>query len=296
MKKSNRRDFLKGAAAIGAAGVGLSASAKASPANILSEDRMGVLVDTTACIGCRHCEWACKTSHGFPAGDLSDYQDREVFKELRRPDVTGFTVVNEFENEKNPLSPIGVKVQCMHCDHPACVSACIVGAFTKNENGAITWDSGMCIGCRYCMIACPFQIPTFEFSRAMGSDIRKCDFCFERTEKGLLPACVEICPMEALIYGPRSEVIKTAREKIALYPERYQNHIFGEKEVGGTSWVYIGSKDMTKLGFPKLKEATAPGVSESIQHGLFSYFVPPIALYSLLGGIMWLTKKRQDLE
>lgn len=296
MKKTNRRDFLKGAAAIGAVGVGLSATAKASSSNVLSEDRMGVLVDTTACIGCRHCEWACRSSHGLPAGELNDYQNREVFKELRRPDETALTVVNEFKNENDPYAPIAVKVQCMHCDHPACASACIVGAFTKNENGAVTWDTGKCIGCRYCMVACPFQVPAFEYEKAMGSDILKCDFCFERTKEGQLPACVEICPMEALIYGTRSEVIKTAREKIALYPERYKNHILGEKEVGGTSWVYIGSKDMTKLGFPKLKHATAPGVSESIQHGLFSYFVPPIALYSLLGGIMWLTKKRQDLD
>lgn len=296
MNKSNRRDFLKSAAVIGAVSAGMTATAKASQGNILSEDRMGVLVDTTACIGCRHCEWACKKAHDLPAGDLADYQNHDVFSKMRRPDTTALTVVNEFKNKKNPLTPTNVKVQCMHCDHPACASACIVGAFTKNENGSVIWDTAKCIGCRYCMVACPFQIPTFEYQKTIEPEIMKCDFCKNRTKDGLLPACIEICPMEVMTFGPRSEIIKITREKIAIYPERYKNYIFGEKEVGGTSWMYIGSEDMWKLGFPKLKHTTAPGVSESIQHGLFSYFVPPIALYSLLGGMMWLTKKRQEME
>ncbi len=296
MKNSTRRDFFKSAAIIGAVTAGAAATAKASPENILSDDRKGVLVDTTVCIGCRHCEWACKTAHNLPVGDLADYQNRDVFKEKRRPDTNVLTVVNEYSNTKKELLPIDVKFQCMHCDHPACVSACIVAAFTKLENGTVVWDGDKCIGCRYCMIACPFQIPTFEYKEALSPDIMKCDLCIARTQGGLLPACVEICPMEVMTYGPRSEVIKLARERISLYPEKYKNYIYGEKEVGGTSWVYIAKKDMPELGMPKLKHATAPGVSESIQHGIFSYFVPPIALYSLLGGMMWLTKKRQEMD
>ncbi len=293
--KPSRRDFLKGTAAVGVSAVGLSAMAKAAPKNVLSEDRMGVLVDTTACIGCRHCEWACKTAHDLPAGKLEEYSDRSVFKKPRRPDVDALTVVNEYKNEKEPNVPINVKVQCMHCDHPACISACIVGAFTKEDNGTVRWDTDKCIGCRYCMVACPFQVPTFEYKKAIEPKIMKCDFCWNRTKDGLLPACVEICPMEVMTYGPRSEIIKLARERLRLYPERYKNHIYGEKEVEGTAWVYLASKDMWELGLPHLKEKAAPGVSESIQHGIFAYFVPPVALYSLLGGIMWLTKKRQDL-
>lgn len=296
MEKINRRNFLKKAAAIASVTAVGTHSTNATPTNILSDERMGVLVDTTVCIGCRHCEWACKEAHNIPAGQLDEYHDRSIFKNFRRPNEKALTVVNEFENPKNKLSPIYVKAQCNHCDHPACVSACIVGAFSKFENGSVVWDGDKCIGCRYCMVACPFQVPTFEYEKAIQPRIMKCDFCIERTKKGMIPACVEICPMEVMTYGPRNEIIQLAKERISLYPNRYENYIYGEKEVGGTSWVYIGNKKMWELGMPKLKLSPAPGVSESIQHGIFAYFVPPIALYSLLGGIMWLTKKRSDLE
>ena len=297
MEKQNRREFFKLSALIGSAITGLSTkSVKAAPKNILSEDRMGVLVDTTTCIGCRNCEWACKTAHGIETQLLEKYNDRSVFENMRRPDVKALTVVNEYPNPKNALLPMDVKVQCMHCDHPACVSACIVGAFTKNENGAVTWDTKKCIGCRYCMVACPFQVPTFEYDKALNPEIKKCDFCIERTKVGKLPACVEICPVEALTYGPRNDLVKIARERIRRNPDKYFNHIYGENEVGGTSWLYIGNQDLSKSAFPKLGDKPAPGVSETIQHGIFAYFVPPISLYALLGGIMWISKNRKNSE
>lgn len=297
MAKQSRRDFLKVSVAATALLSGVpSKKIKAGPKNILSEDRMGVLVDTTACVGCRNCEWACKTAHGLPTKPLDSYNDRSVFKEMRRPSKKALTVVNQYQNPKNELLPIDVKVQCMHCDHPACVSACIVGAMSKQENGSVIWDTDKCIGCRYCMVACPFQIPAFEYHTALNPDIRKCDFCFERTKEGKLPACVEICPVEALTYGTRNELVRVAREKIKRDPDRYKNHIYGEYEVGGTSWLYLAGMDFSKLSFPKLGDKPAPGVSESIQHGIFAYFVPPVMLYALLGGIMWITKKKKDTE
>lgn len=297
MPGKSRRDFLKSSAVIGAGITGLStSSAKAAPKNILSPDRMGVLVDTTVCIGCRNCEWACKDAHNLPAGDLESYENREIMKNTRRPDTTALTVINEYSPGKNSNLPVNVKVQCMHCDHPACVSACIVGAFSKEENGSVIWDTDKCIGCRYCMVACPFQIPTFEYNKALNPLIMKCDFCFERTKEGKLPACVNICPVEALTYGPRTELVLIAREKIRRNPDRYTDHIFGEYEVGGTSWMYLASKDFNELDFPKLGTNPAPGVSESIQHGIFAYFVPPVSLYALLGGMMWISKRRKELE
>ncbi len=297
MEKQNRRKFFKTTALIGSAIAGLSSSStKAAPKNILSEDRMGVLVDTTACIGCRSCEWACKTAHGIETQSLEKYNDRSVFKKMRRPDVNALTVVNEYPNPQNAKLPTDVKVQCMHCDHPACVSACIVGAFSKQENGSVIWDTKKCIGCRYCMVACPFQVPSFEYNKAINPEIKKCDFCFERTKIGKLPACVEICPVEALTYGPRNDLIKIARERIKRNPDKYFDHIYGEYEVGGTSWLYIGSQDLRNVAFPKLGDKPAPGVSEAIQHGIFAYFVPPVSLYALLGGIMWITKNRKNSE
>jgi Fe-S-cluster-containing dehydrogenase component len=181
----------------------------------------------------------------------------------------------------------------MHCDYPACVSACIVGAISKTENGSVVWDTDMCIGCRYCMVACPFQIPTFEYEKALDPKIVKCDFCIDRTNEGKIPACVNICPVEALTYGTREELITEARRRIKNNPDKYYNHIFGEHEVGGTSWLYLADKNLADSVFPKLGDNPAPGVSESIQHGLFAYFVPPIAVYALLGGIMWLTKDKE---
>jgi formate dehydrogenase iron-sulfur subunit len=298
MKKQSRRNFIKSAGLLTATVAGIpTKSAKAAPENILSEDRMGVLVDTTVCIGCRNCEWACKTAHDLPAGDLASYDDKSVFKEMRRPGSTALTVVNEYENTKKSDSQINVKVQCMHCDHPACVSACIVGAFSKKENGSVVWDTNKCIGCRYCMVACPFQVPAFDYDKALNPQIRKCDFCFERTKEGLLPACVNICPVEALTYGPRSELIKIAREKIKKYPDRYIGHIYGENEVGGTAWLYLAGQNLANIkALPNLGNNTAPGVSESIQHGIFAYFVPPVSLYALLAGIMWLSKKKKADE
>lgn len=290
MKNLDRRDFFKTAAfgvAVGAFG---AKSAKASE-KILSDDRLGVLVDTTVCIGCRHCEWACKVAHNIPTTDLDSYSDNSVFKEYRRPDKTSLTVVNEFENEANSLLPIHVKTQCMHCEHPACVSACIVGALTKLEDGSIVWDDDKCIGCRYCMVACQFQIPTYDYDKSIDPHIRKCDFCFERRKENLLPACVNICPNEVLLFGKRSEVLRIAKSRIKRKPDFYNNHIYGENEVGGTSWIYIASKNFDKLKMAPLSVNPPPGISESIQHGIFAYFVPPVTLFALLRIIMWVSTR-----
>lgn len=296
MGNQSRRDFLKTAALVGTAVTGLSSKTKAAPKNILSEDRMGVLVDTTVCIGCRKCEWACKTAHELNTQSIESYDDRTVFNLRRRPDSKALTVVNEYHNVNSDELPIDVKVQCMHCDHPACVSACIVGAFSKEENGSVIWDGGKCIGCRYCMIACPFQIPAFEYEEVLKPDIKKCDFCFERTAAGKLPACIEICPVEAVTYGRREDLVKAAHQRIKNYPNRYINRVFGEYEVGGTAWIYLANKEFEQLEFPKLGKDAAPGVSEAIQHGIFAYFVPPVALYALLGGVMWINKNKKKTE
>lgn len=293
---TSRRDFLKfiGATTLAAANV---KKANATPKNILSDDRFGVLVDTTACIGCRQCEYACKVEHGLPAGEIDDYADRSVFEHERRPDVDALTVVNQYPTQKEGALPITVKVQCMHCDHPACVSACIVGAFSKQENGAVIWDQSRCIGCRYCMVACPFQVPAFEYNKAIEPQIVKCDLCYEnRTSKGDIPACVEACPTEALTFGKRHDLVELAHEKIRNNPEKYYDHVYGEHEVGGTSWLYISSQDFKSLHFPQLGTDPAPGATEPIQHAIFKFFVPPVALYALLGGIMWLGKDKEEEE
>lgn len=284
MDKLDRRSFLSAA---GAGLLGVASPAAASVSAEPSPGRKGVLVDTTVCVGCRSCEQACKESHGMPTGGPETYEDDAVFATARRPDASALTVVNRPGGER----PFYLKTQCMHCDHPACASSCIVGAFTKEESGAVVWDSGRCIGCRYCMVACPFQVPAFEWGKALEPRIMKCDFCAPRQREGKLPACVERCPVEALTFGPREELVRVAHDRLRRSPERYASRVYGEREVGGTSWMYLTATDPAGTALPKLGTSPAPGVSESIQHGIFAYFVPPVALYSLLGLIMWDGKK-----
>ncbi len=295
MGKINRRDFLKIGSTVAASTLPAK-SGYGAPKSKLSEDRFGVLIDTTVCIGCRECEYACKVAHEIPTEAADTYQDKSVFENKRRPDDKNLTVVNAYKNEKNPEMPVTVKVQCMHCDQPACLSACIVGAFTKTESGAVVWDENKCIGCRYCMVACPFQIPAYEYEKALEARVVKCDWCTDRVENGGLPACVEICPVEALVFGKRSDLLDLAHKKIKENPDKYIDHIYGEHEVGGTSWMYLAGKEYNNFDFPELSADPAPGISETIQHGIFAYFVPPVALYALLGGVMWITGKRSKEE
>jgi formate dehydrogenase iron-sulfur subunit len=293
--ENSRRTFLK-TALLTTAAVAAPEVVHTAPSRIPPADRMGVLVDLTACVGCRSCEGACKKAHGLQKGTDSLVPSDIRPTVRRRPSTEALTVVNEYKAPDAAKPSTFVKVQCMHCDYPSCESACIVGAFTKKEGGEVLWDGDKCIGCRYCMVACPFQVPSFQFDTALKPDIVKCDFCFQRRKEGGIPACVEICPMEVMTYGRRSALLEIARKKIENYPERYNNHIYGELEAGGTSWMYIAKADFKALEFPELKKDPMPGTSESIQHGIFAYFVPPISLYALLGGLMWISKNRNKSE
>lgn len=140
------------------------------------------------------------------------------------------------------------------------------------------------------MVACQFQMPAYEWDKSIEPDIVKCDLCPERRAKGLLPACVEICPNEALLFGKRSEVLNEAKKRIKRFPERYINYIYGEHEIGGTTWMYISGNRFESMKFPMLDKEPAPGTSEAIQHGIFAYFIPPVTLFAVLGTLMWVTK------
>ncbi|MBD3289867.1 4Fe-4S dicluster domain-containing protein [candidate division KSB1 bacterium] len=294
-----RRGFLKFTAAAGTVGItNASKSVRAEHRKPVSPDWLGVLVDTTVCIGCRKCEWACKDFHNLPTEPIDKYENKAVFKKVRRPDAEGYTVVNSYDNPNNPEKPYYVKVQCMHCNDAACVSACIVGAFTKDERtGAVIYDAWKCIGCRYCMAACPFQIPAYEYQNALTPQIRKCNLCFSNLSKyRKQPACVAICPMETMIFGKRSELIKIAHDRIRKYPERYVDHVYGEHELGGTSWLYLSGKPMWEMHFKHYDEKPIPAYTETIQHSLFKNFLPPLALFSMLGSLMWIFKRQEQRE
>jgi len=288
----SRRGFLKrlGAAA-GLTLFGNKRTARASgppPA----ADQIGVLVDTTLCVGCRRCEKACNdVNRDLPRKPAEFFTDDSVFNTRRRMDSTTYTVVNRYESDSGAGKPVYAKFQCMHCLYPACVSACIVGAFSRQTNGAVVYDSWKCIGCRYCMAACPFQVPAYEFSNILTPQVRKCTFCFEtRLKDGTVPACVQACPMQVMTFGKRTELIKTGRKKIRGSPGRYFPGIYGENEAGGTAWMYLSGGSFERLDLPALGYHPAPGYTEPIQHTLFKWFLPPMGLYAVLGGIMWFLK------
>jgi Fe-S-cluster-containing dehydrogenase component len=258
-------------------------------------DPYAVLVDTTTCIGCRKCEWACNQASGLPLEPIETFEDKSVFETMRRPDWGHYTVVNRVDGAGFGGQPAYVKVQCMHCDEPTCDSACLVTAFTKHVDGAVTYDPSKCMGCRYCMVSCPFQVPAYEYLNPSTPQVRKCTFCHERvTGEGKVPACVEICPPQCLSFGRRSELLEVAHQRIAFGNVSYVDHVYGEHEVGGTSWLYLSRVPFTELGFPTLDTEPPTRVTEGIQHGVFKLFLPPIALFTLLGGVMRLFRADED--
>ncbi len=295
----SRRKFFK---LLTVAGVG-TATAKSSAHAWQSRapsDPYGCLIDLTRCIGCRKCEQACNTVNKLPAPDHS-FEDYTVLDKKRRPDEKTYTVINRYTSgeidERDQLVPTFVKLQCMHCQDPACVSACIVGALAKQENGAVHYDVTKCIGCRYCMVACPFEIPAYEYHDPITPRVMKCTFCYERVEQeGKHPGCAEICPVEAITFGKRSTLIKLAGARIQKNPSRYVDHIYGEHEVGGTSWMYLSAQPFEKLGFNKLPVEPMPQLAETIQHSLFSYLWSPIVLFGMLSGIMWSSKGKGERD
>ncbi len=249
--KINRRGFLIGSAAAigGAALVGTYKDASAYKEFSGWPGRFGCLTDLTACVGCRSCEKACNEANKLPKPDVP-FDDSSVFKEMRRPTAHAYTVVNQYKNPKDESKPLYRKVQCNHCNEPACASACPIHAYTKTPEGAVLYNPEKCFGCRYCMIACPFYVPAYDYESALEPKIVKCVMCHARIKTGGIPACADTCPVGAITFGKRSELINVARKKIMTNPDRYINHIYGEHEVGGTSWLYISGVPFEHYGFP----------------------------------------------
>ena len=295
----DRRQFFKVIGAAGACSAMLPSPGRAGTwESKAPPDAFGCLVDLTRCIGCRKCEEACATVNDLPAPERPDCQCT-VFEDNRRPDHKAYTVVNRyFTGKKDPFDkplPTFAKVQCMHCQDPACVSACIVGALTKDETGAVRYDATKCIGCRYCMVACPFEIPAYEYHNPLTPKVMKCTFCYDRISKdGGLPGCATICPTEAITFGKRATLLAVAKKRISENPADYIDHVYGEKEVGGTSWMYLSGVPFEAVNLPTLPETPSPKLSETIQHSLFSYLWSPIALFGILGAIMFKNKGKQD--
>ena len=248
----NRRRFLQGSLA-GAAAATVSLGKNTEAATFEGyPDAMGVLVDLSRCVGCRSCEAACNREQKLPAPE-KPFNDFSVFDEIhhgqkRRTDETRYTIVNRYDipGREHPLFR---KIQCNHCLEPACLTSCFVNAYTKTPEGAVIYDSSVCVGCRTCMVACPFYIPTFRYSSAFKPRIMKCVFCHDtRLTKGLPPACVEACPQEALTFGRRTDLVAAGKQRIRENPGTYVDHLYGEHEAGGTSWMYLSPAPFEQVG------------------------------------------------
>jgi Fe-S-cluster-containing dehydrogenase component len=290
----SRRKFLGW---LGAAGLGATVGQKAGRAASNKHfdgypASNGVLFDSTRCIGCRKCEEGCNRVNELPEPDRS-FSDLSLLESKRRTTARAYTVVNRYDDTGSRRGPLYRKIQCNHCLEPACASACFVSAFTKTKTGAVTYDSSVCVGCRYCMIACPFEIPAYEYDQVLTPRIRKCTMCYPRVIKGQLPGCVEACPMEALSFGKREDMIKIAHERFQKNPDRYVDHIYGEHEMGGTNWLYISGIPFKELG---MREDLGVTPAPLLTAGALSS-VPIIAgLWpALLAGLYAVSKRKEKI-
>lgn len=254
-----RRDFLKmtgtslGALALPSSPVKLK-SVKPSP-----EDSASMLYDSTICVGCRACQTACKVRAGLP----HETDSSGLYEAPKDLSSKTWTLIKLY---KDDYSQSFVKNQCMHCIEPACVSVCPVAALEKLDSGPVIYHKERCIGCRYCMAACPFHIPKTEWEKPLPY-IQKCDFCADRQANGEEPACSEACPTGALIYGSRKAMLDTAKVRL-VSDNNYVQHIYGEREAGGTSMLYISNVDFLKLGFPDQSDASLPDITWPYMQGV----------------------------
>jgi formate dehydrogenase iron-sulfur subunit len=204
-----------------------------------------VLVDLTRCIGCRACENACLVRAGFDSLPLAAIGYGGGDGKLTFRTRTFIDFRNGGAKPKQP-----VKRQCMHCLEPACVSVCPVAALEKTATGPVVYHENICIGCRYCILACPFNVPKYEWDKALMPRVGKCDFCADRQAKGQSPACVSACPTGTLKFGKRGELLQEAKARLDSQPDRYAA-IYGDDVVGGTSWIYLTSAAPEEIGFPR---------------------------------------------
>jgi formate dehydrogenase iron-sulfur subunit len=207
----------------------------------MAAQKFGFLIDASRCIDCRSCLVACSVENKVPMTHTRIWM-KNTGLQGKFPDLKRFTA----------------PYHCMHCVDPACVSACTVGALKQNEDGIVTYDYDRCIGCRYCMYACPFEVPHFEWDKQFAL-ITKCDLCVSRLEEGQAePACAATCPTDAILFGTREDMLKLAHERIAQEPDRYVDHVFGEHENGGTSTFYISPVPFEQLAMPVTERTESP--------------------------------------
>jgi Fe-S-cluster-containing dehydrogenase component len=305
MSSTDRRTLLKGLALAGGATAAGVAPAAAYEKKVAPPAAMGMLYDTTLCIGCKACVFACQQ-----ANDLEPETDAGGLH-LAPTDLSGRTK-NVIKLYDDGARRSYVKAQCMHCVDPACAAACMLAALEKDPTtGVVGWNSALCVGCRYCQMSCPFNVPKFEFDKALPKLV-KCELCrhrvqgaalekgadgFTRYPRGHGPACCESCPRGAVVYGTREELLAEARRRIAENPGRYfEDRVYGESEAGGTQVLYLSHLPFSKIGLPDYPGRSVPTVAYTVQESIYKGFIAPVALYGVLAAVMLRNRRKQGAE
>jgi Fe-S-cluster-containing dehydrogenase component len=267
----SRRSFLKGTAAAGAALV--ARSGEAAERRPLPPDAVGLLYDSVRCVGCRACVTRCKEANGLPP-DVA----RVGGAAYDAPLDLNATTKNIIRLARDGDRTAFVKGGCMHCADPACVNACMVSAMTKGPGGVVRYDPDLCVGDRYCQIACPFNVPKYEWSKALTPRIVKCELCRHRPEG---PACAQACPREAIVTGKVTALAAEAHRRIDAAKGSYHPEVYGEREAGGTQVLLLAPAGMppAKLGLPVLGADAGPALARTVMHGIYQGAVAPIVLY-----------------
>ncbi len=234
---------------------------------------MGLLFDATRCIGCGACSTACKEANKLP-GPVD-------------PEPTAYTWTTV-----QPREGLFVRTLCMHCQVPTCASVCPVAALAKTPEGPVTYDGAKCMGCRYCMMACPFEVPKYQWDKPVPV-VGKCILCAGRVKEGRPTACSEACAYGATVFGKRDDLIAEARERIRQNPGGYVDHIYGLTEAGGTSVLMISSQPFEKLGL----KANLPSEPPALRTWQVLSNIPDfVAVWGVfLYGVHWITARRQEV-
>lgn len=311
----SRRHFLKGALAGGAVitSVALTPEACARETHTRPAEALGLLYDATLCIGCKACVAACKEANNNPP----EFSTEDKLWDTPL-DTSGYTfnIIKMYRNGTMQTKDAEVdgfsfmKTSCMHCADPSCVSACPVTAMAKDPvTGIVSYDPDICVGCRYCVVACPFGIPKYQYDSPTGK-IGKCELCRHRYKDGHYSACAEVCPTGATLYGKTADLLIEAKRRIALppgsvtkYPRgklggvdqsyeghvgKYLQHVYGEKEYGGTQVLKLSAVNFVKVGMPDLPPKSSASTSETIQHSLYGGLMLPVGV---LGALSFIAKK-----
>ncbi|WP_430972459.1 4Fe-4S dicluster domain-containing protein [Sunxiuqinia rutila] len=281
----DRRKFFKSIAITGMTIIGVNASGAPKAKSEDEETEFyGILYDSSICIGCQACEKACAKAHGLP-----EPTDKPEVGVVRKTSENQRCVLNSYETSQGEVY---VRNQCMHCNEPACAAACLTQAMYKTKEGPVIWREDKCMGCRYCMISCPFDVPKFEYG-STNPKIQKCDMCYDRIIKGEKPVCVETCG-DALFFGTRRELVAEARRRIAEIPELYVDSIYGERVAGGTGYLYLAPVAPGELGFDtRIQPSSYPALTKGFLYSVPSVF---ILVPTLLLGIHEATKSRKTKD